>query len=90
MKKIEAGIEAKTKPLRDKLVAEHLASLPEDVQNGFEGWAQHAERETIAVADSTLPRSSQSAWKISDEELFRKFPAITGGNCRTAQEYAES
>ena len=74
MKKIEAGIEAKTKPLRDKLVAEHLASLPGDVQNDLKAALSQMPEAQRSPLQKYLTEKFQSAWKISDEDLFRKFP----------------
>ncbi len=73
IKRTEAELEAKNKPLRDQIVRERLAVLPDAVRLDLEsGIATPKEKRTAAQA--YLVDKFEAAIKVTDDEIANKFP----------------
>ena len=73
IKQAEASLEAKTKPLREKLREERLAALPQSLKDDLEAVAGTDEEKRSAV-QKYLAEKFRETLKITDEALVKRFP----------------
>ncbi len=89
IKRAEAELETKIKPLRDQMVRERLATLPEAVRMDLEaGIAAPKEKRTAAQA--YLVDKFQSTTHVTDEEVGTKFPQLKAETATLRKTIAES
>ncbi len=73
IKRVEAELEARTKPLRDQILQERLAALPEPVRADLKaGLAAPQEKRTAGQA--YLLEKFDDVLKVTDEAIADKFP----------------
>jgi Protein of unknown function (DUF1553) len=73
IKRLEASLEARTKPLREKLLEERLAGVPQPVRDDLKTVAASAE-EKQSELQKYLAEKFQEALKITTEDLVKRFP----------------
>ena len=89
IKRAEGEIETKIKPLRDQIVRERLATLPEAVRLDLEaGIATPKEKRNAAQA--YLVDKFGPTIKVSDEEIATKFPQLKAETATLRKTIAES
>ena len=71
--RLEAALDAKAKPLREKLLAERLAALPEAIRADLAA-AASAPDDKRSPAQKYLAEKFQDAIAISSEDLAARFP----------------
>ena len=75
VKRLEASLEDKIKPFRDKMIAERLAALPDDVRKDLNAALETAAEKRTAT-QKYLADSFQDTVKVTDEDLEKKFPEL--------------
>ena len=75
IKRLQAALDDKIKPFRDKLIQERLAALPEEVRTDLNAALAIAE-EKRTPTQKYLADSFQDTLKVTDEDLAKKFPEL--------------
>ena len=88
IKKKEAEMASKAKPLREQLVKERVQPLPESVRADLLQIAATPEKERTAV-QKYLAERFEDVLKIAPDELSKKFPEFAVENRRDRKEIAE-
>jgi mono/diheme cytochrome c family protein len=89
IKRAEAELEAKTKPLRDQILRERFAVLPEGVRQDLEaGLATPKEKRTAAQA--YLVDQFEDTTKVTDDELSSKLPQFKNETAALRSSIAEN
>jgi hypothetical protein len=73
MRQLEASSRAKALPLREKLLGERLAALPQSVRDDLKAVASTDENKRSDV-QKYLAEKFQETLKITNEDLIRRFP----------------
>jgi hypothetical protein len=73
IKQLEASAQEKTKPWREKLLDERLATLPQSVRNDLKTVAK-TDEEKRSPLQKYLAEKFQETLKITNEDLVKRFP----------------
>ncbi len=89
MKRAEGELEAKGKPLREQIVRERLAILPDAVRLDLESGIA-TPKEKRSTAQAYLVDKFEATTKVTDDEIGNKFPQFKTGTAALRKSIADN